>query len=409
MAGSIRHILILTETPFRKRDHERFGIDILSRHFQVHILDCTPLLRSELWATFGHYRYECPEYVPVHTIDEIKRIIAPLRNQAVAIDYLLPGSGQHRCIRETLRSFGILRSRVFAGVMPAPMMRQWKQRPRALIKRLRDMISGRYRKFRCALYPMLGLTSDMAEITVLSGIHTLGSPDVHAPYQIWAHSFDYDRFLALRDCSPEPVSPYAVFLDQNLVERHDFLISGTPAYVTALKYFPALHQFFTEFEERTGIPVVIAAHPKTPYTNGTSPFGGRKFVTGETARLIQGASLVFTHYSTALSFSVLWGIPVVFLTTDELQVSRYQPYIEGFQASLAAPLLNVDNYRLSDIDLRAWTQISVHNYASFKEKYIKSQGSLELPLWEIFSDALKLGAEYLMVGRKIAPTSDRNV
>lgn len=393
MAGNIRHILILTETPFRQRDHERFGIDVLSRHFQVRILDCTPLLRPELWASFGGKRYASANYVPVSTVEEMEEIVAPLSSQTVAIDYLLPSGSVHTAIRRILRKHAILRSRVFAGVMPLPMTYQWRQRAREVIKRGRDIISGGYRKLRCALHPMLGLTWSMADITVLSGVFTLRNPEAQTPYRIWAHSFDYDIFLALRECLPEPVPPYAVFLDQNLVERHDFLITRTPAYVTAEKYFPPLNRFFEQFEERAGLPVVIAAHPKTPYTNDISPFMGRKLVVGETARLIQGASLVFAHYSTALSFPVLWGKPVVFLTTDELQASRYQDYVEAFQASLASPLLNVDHYHSSDIDLKRWMQVSSHHYTAYKEQYIKTPGSLDLPLWEIFSDALKRGID----------------
>jgi hypothetical protein len=338
-------------------------------------------------------RYECPNYISVNTIDEMSRIVVPLCGQAVAIDYLLCSGVQHRTIRSLLRRNNIIRSRVFGGAIPAPLVRHWRQQLRTLVKQFRDALVSGYRNLRCGLYPMMGLASDIAEIAILSGRCTLHNPEAQAPFRIWTHSFDYDKFLALRNCSQGALSSYAVFLDQNLVEHSDRMITGTPAYVTAVKYFPAINSFFKEFEERAKLPVVIAGHPRTAYANDTSPFMGRKFVVGETARLIQGASLVFAHYSTALSFPVLWGKPVVFLTTDELQASRYQAYVEAFQASLASPLLNVDHYHSSDIDLKRWMQVSSHHYTAYKEQYIKTPGSLDLPLWEIFADTLKRGID----------------
>ena len=61
----MKNILILLPGPFLKRDHKRFGIDILKKTFLVHILDPTAWLNQSFWKTYLKESYQGKEIVVI--------------------------------------------------------------------------------------------------------------------------------------------------------------------------------------------------------------------------------------------------------------------------------------------------------------------------------------------------------
>jgi hypothetical protein len=179
-----------------------------------------------------------------------------------------------------------------------------------------------------------------------------------------------------------------VFLDQNLVFHSDRVVTGSAACVSEERYFAALTRFFDEFEQHTGCPVVIAAQPRAQYADVALLFGQRAVVFGKTPELVRNASLVFAHYSTAISFPVMWRRPVVLLTSDELRSSKRQQYIDAFSYHLAAPLINIDRDLPDVAAMAAWATFSEPAYVAYEEMHIKMRGTPERQLWDIFADAV---------------------
>jgi len=387
MSEGIDQIVFLTETPFRERDYHRFGIAILSRHFKVLVFDCTPLLRPAMWKKLGHLRFEWAGYSPVYQPSDIEKNVSGWRNRAIAIDYLFSGKSQ-QYFRNLLRKNGVLRSIFLGPTIPNPK-KYGVPRLRQIARSTRDLSLCIFYSFRCGMNPAIPIPWNIADIAVLSGQQSMCNPKSRSPHRIWAHHFDYDTYLALRDQPTEPISPYALFLDQDFLNNSDRMITGTPAYVTAEKYYLSLNRFFSEFENLTGLPVVIAAHPKSDLSLTQSSFMGRTTIHNDSANLTRNASLVFGHYSFALSFAILWEKPIVLLSTDELLKYYLYPCIEAYRDSLRVPLLNVDSYKLSDIISACRNNVALDAYKRFKEQHIKTAGTPELPLWEIFSFVVK--------------------
>mgnify|MGYP001292434580 CR=1 FL=1 len=48
----MKKVLILLQSPFLKKDYERFGIDILKKNFDIKILDFSSWLRPSLYHNF---------------------------------------------------------------------------------------------------------------------------------------------------------------------------------------------------------------------------------------------------------------------------------------------------------------------------------------------------------------------
>lgn len=107
---------------------------------------------------------------------------------------------------------------------------------------------------------------------------------------------------------------YILFIDQAQCSHPDFkLLSQTQKDIKIFeeRYLNELHNIFLALEKNLKLPVVIAAHPKSNYSEDA--FKGRVVIKGETATLIQGASVLLAHYSTASISASMYNIPIHFL------------------------------------------------------------------------------------------------
>lgn len=382
---SIQTILILTETTFLERDYARFGVETLRKYFDVHILDCTPWLRPVFWEQNAYLSYACAGHQAIHSLADFQQATSLFGNQTVAIDYLFSGK-PHCQLRNVLRRAGILRAVVFSSQLP-DVRRSGIGAFRDLLRQIRDKVQLHYARTRCYLHPRFPLPGWVADIAIVSGLNNLKSVKAQCPNLIRAHAFDYDTYLTTSPSkSPEPA--YAVFLDQNLVSHTDVLVTGRQHSVSSSRYFPALNHFFDHVEHATGMSVVIAAQPRAKYDTSGQRFRHRQVVFGKTAELVQGACMVFAHYSTAISFPVLWRKPIIFLTTEELTHSWLFPFIRAFQERLAAPLIDLDNFD-PQYAFNQWRHVDTDAYENFEAMHIKIPNTPDRPIWEIVADELR--------------------
>jgi hypothetical protein len=382
---SINKIIILTETPFRYRDYQRFGVEILSKNFHVLVLDMTKLIHPEFWENYKQEQYSFSGCVNIERFEDFSDAISTLANGVIAIDYLLSGEIQKN-IRVALRGQGVLITTVLAGLIPTNTFGH--SEPLFNIARSgRDFLKKNYSSFRVLTRQLTPLPHHIYDISVLGGSQALALARSRAPFQIYGHSFDYDLFLELREHN-EKSAEYIVFLDQDFVGHSDRLITGTKPFITATKYLQSMNNFFSTIESLYGMPVKIAGQPKANYGKD-HPFNQRLITGRATAEVVKNASLVLAHFSTSISFAVLWNKPIFLLSTNELESSLVQKKcIDSFQKELKASLLNVDSQKLNISFLKDQLQIPYKEYRQYQEKFIKSPGTLDIPLWQIFSEAV---------------------
>jgi hypothetical protein len=224
------------------------------------------------------------------------------------------------------------------------------------------------------------------EIALLSGTAGLSANGLDgAMHKVWAHSFDYDTYLAANAETAPPLAPYAVFLDEDMIYHSDFDHSEIKSPATAEAYYRSMNGFFDKLEREWGMPVTVAAHPRSRSDSRSQQWGDRTIVHGRTAQLVRDAKLVLCHQSTAVSFAVMWRKPLIFLTTDELVPSYLQPRIALGSALLRSPLVNVDG----DTELpprESLFAVDEAAYAKYAEAYIKRLGTPTQPVWQIFSE-----------------------
>ena len=116
-------------------------------------------------------------------------------------------------------------------------------------------------------------------------------------------------------------------------------------------------------------------------------WGDRKLFYAQTPEAIKGASQIFLHFSTAISFAILDNKPITHLISDEIMKSFMGRQIVGLSQFLNTPILNID-HPLTKKDALCLTQIDMARYRAYKNMYIKSEDSEKAPLWEIIANAV---------------------
>jgi hypothetical protein len=165
--------------------------------------------------------------------------------------------------------------------------------------------------------------------------------------------------------------PYAVFLDQMMIDHPELELMKTNSEVDPERYHPALERCFRIVEDQMGLDVIIAAHPKaTPQSNARF---GRRVVDMPAASLVRGSSLVLCHYTTAVSFPVIFHKPVLFLTTDKMETNASGVMVARLSSWLGERRINIDH-------LPATLSIPVvaeANYRRYEQTFLFSDAPLD--------------------------------
>ena len=65
----MKKILILIQSPFLKRDYDRFGIDVLKKNFDIKVLDFSSWIRPGMYRNFKDKIFYSEEYNKIKNRD----------------------------------------------------------------------------------------------------------------------------------------------------------------------------------------------------------------------------------------------------------------------------------------------------------------------------------------------------
>jgi hypothetical protein len=383
----MRRVVYLIDQPFDERNFRRFGIQAwIDRQWNVEVWDLTPWAHPQVWHSFaerGHRLKEFAGYFPVRSRSDFLR---RLRGRT-AIQYFidLTGDTYHSVTaKSALRRAGAARVVCAVGSIPLPD----REGGRTLSSRLRTLIAkgprGGWRWLSGSFLTKVVARRIPTDLAVISGTQSMTLAH-NSKGVIKAHNFDYDIYLELERSAAARAAPYAVFIDQDYCFHLEFL---TGPVVTAERYFPAVCNGLEAIAAALELEVRIAAHPRASYEQRGMQRLFRSFPIerGRTAELIKGCKAVICHDSTAVQYAILFGKPIIFLTTDELSRAYEGSSIEKAAAELGKKPVNLDRADLPAVDWRGELKVDLERYASYRSKYIKAEGSPELPLWTIVID-----------------------
>lgn len=171
---------------------------------------------------------------------------------------------------------------------------------------------------------------------------------------------DYDNYLGVKNNTDQIIkSEYCVFIDDNLIYDIDYKIFNMQ--IDPAVYFKSLCSFFDRLEKMHHLKVIIAAHYKAEYQG--CEFGDRELIKGKTNELVKDCRLAIAHYSTAISFAVLYQKPLLFIYTNQMKEMNYFQAIKQCASVLEAKILNIDTIHSNDeLQIRPPNHIRYEDY-----------------------------------------------
>lgn len=387
----INKLLFLTETPFTKRDYERFGFELLKKNgFKVEVCDLTNILNLRL---IKKYTPPDPTELSYRTVfnnkyQGINKIKNLFSNTFIFsfVGYSPKSFWVYKAISASDADYAVLMSDSLPSATNSEKKGFFyyiKNIQKASPEELTNFVRRFYYRVPFSFFGM-----KPASLILAGGEQYFNSqyPVDKTTEVLWAHGLDYDTYLKEREI-PFIECPMAVFLDEYLPFHPDFLINKVHPPINADNYYPLLNKFFTRIEKELELEVIIAAHPKSCYEKHHDYFEGRKCIRGETPRLIKESQLVLVHSSTSVNLANLFYKPVIFMTSHTIAKSGSGPLIGGMADWFGKKPVFIDD----DVAIN-WKQqmtINASNYDRYRQAFIKTKWSEDVLFWQIVANRLK--------------------
>ena len=382
-----RNICLLIETPLEKRDYDRFGIELLrKRGFNVAVLDLTEWLNPQYLKN-----YQPPDVVTYEAVVQIATIKAvesffEKNSDIFCFDFirLYPKTAP---LYKVLKKYKVKYAAFYSNCIPlVPSVKQ--NIVQSVLRRIKGLTWERILSKLRYLYINANIESfQIPELVLLGGQESVQSiprymQDIE---KLWVHSFDYDLYLKNKNSQEKGAGKYIVYLDEFYPFHPDLMIYELPIpFIDAPKYYEGLCRLFEDIEEKTGWPVVIAAHPRSTYEALPDYFKGRKCERFKTIELVRDSSGVIAHSSTAIGFAALFKKPILFCTNNELDQSMFGSLIANYAEEFGKELHNMDS--ALNIEYKSELAINEQIYNGYVAKYIKKPGTPEKYYWDIVAE-----------------------
>lgn len=194
--------------------------------------------------------------------------------------------------------------------------------------------------------------------------------------KIYTHSLDYNNYLNLKN-TRNNTKKIVTFVDQNLAFHQDFTIKNKKPIVSAENYYYHLFKYFNFIERNYKVKVVIASHPKKGLRNKYLTKSGFKVFFNKTPELIKQSKFIIMHYSTAVSYGILFKKPILFITNNELKKNR-----QGYQINNMAKLLGSKTINIEKNFEKIKLKINLKKYKRYKDNYLKYPNTKEINSWQ---------------------------
>ena len=374
-----KYIFIISSRRIQKRDYERFGARYLKKKKKVIILDLSNLLNNR--SNLLYKKFASNDIVK---ISKYKDLIHFLKNKkgSYALDYS-QNSFKEVLVRCILARFDIKIVKYLGGLKPPVLYKhidkdnkEFKVDQRPLIKKIIDipilLLSLFKKKF------IILINSYVVDTVIFAGkkLQNIDFNIKTVKKILYSHTYDYNSYLELKGKNNRVIkNNYIVYIDQNLISHPDFFIKKKNPYVDE-NFYPKINNFLFQLKKKYGYDIKIALHPKN--NTKKNPFPNKKncFI-DKTPELIKNCKHVIMHYSTAVSYGVIYKKPITFITTDQLNMNRPGALITKLSMELNSQLINID--RVHNFIIRK--NFDKKKYNNYMNQYIKHPKSNNENSW----------------------------
>ena len=327
----MRKLLIISWKPYSINYYVKFDIKVLKKYFNVSFISISKIFFPKYPKIYFQKREKTKkDGINVYELKNIKSLKKILSKNN--FDYCIDAfNGNYNFnILNLIKEYKIKTINILGG----SKLSKNAKFPRNILFILRK------------LYWQLSIKNSNYDYCFLSGTECIMQNNISYKNIIFSHSFDYD--LTLRSKNKKKNKPYAVFIDENMIDHPDFF-TDTKIYFDRKRYYKNLTNFFLFFEKYFKIKVIIAAHP-TIKDSQLKYFNGHKVCKNHTSELIKNSSYVLLHQSTAINFAIIYKKKMVILADDIFNNHYLGLSTESNAIFFKKPVLDISkNYNLKTI------------------------------------------------------------
>lgn len=391
-----KRLIFLVEIHFSKVEYEFFGIDFLqSQGFDVEVWDFTNYIQPNIPATIvSSYNYS--NLWQLHKVfsnkDQVQKAFARLGRSSFIVSYLTYSSAS-LFVYKIMAKCKLPYALVSRNQMPL----FFYDDSISFLKRMLNVCGSRFfarlESFIMRKIPYFILRVRAADFLFLD-VQRVGiiSPVGKGTKVIYHHSPDYDYYLLelAKNKKNSSSDNLAIFLDQYIPFHHDFLcIEGNYSF-DVKEYYLLLRNFFNYLEIKYKIKIIIALHPRAEQQERKGWFGNREVIKNNTVELVSNCQFVMAHFSTAISYAVLFKKPLLFLKTTHFLNNRLDKYCQMLARYLGSSLVNISTPKeYCKVDIMSNLNVDVELYENYKSKYIKYPGTKDTLFWQNFIEQIK--------------------
>jgi hypothetical protein len=364
-----KFFFVITSKKIQKIDIIRNELNLLSKKRKVLFLDISALMRDR--SSLIYKKIKSPS---VKEIKYYRDLISILKNKenSYALDYT-SNSLKEILVKFILICFNIKIIKYSAGLKPSVLYnhidknnRILKVDQRSFLKKIYDFPINCLNLSKKIILNLVNFF--FVKIIMIAGRESPDDKNIFYSQKkkIYTNSYDYNQYLRIIKKKNIKKKNYLLYIDQNLIGHPAFFIEKRKSW-TNKGFYKKLNSFLYFLGKKNGLKIKVALHPKNK--NFKNLFSkGYSCYYNKTAKLIKDSSHVLTHYSTAVSFGVLFNKPITFLTSNELNQLRPGAQITKLSYELKSQLINIDEVK-KKIHLKR--KFDKKAYIRYLDKYIK--------------------------------------
>ena len=362
-----RKLIVVWPYRFRDFDWQRFELEFLSEHLEVHVHELIDALTPEFASAYAN-QSDSARVTRFSSLKQWRSEFKKVSKDAVVFSHIKPTDFQLMRVCRTISGSSSLVVGFVVGGSVVPSSSNG-DKFQSLFTNLKTIYHfGRRNLLRLWL----------PKLVVSGGSESYSFIKRDFPRTckiISANSSDYSQFLrSSRDKAIQENA--AVYLDTGFPGfPRDELLTGKLEKISAENWYPNLSKFFSQVEDSLNMRVDIAVHPKHVGRDHGAFFGDRRSLSGQTDSMVATRELVIATNSTAISYAISYNKPLILVWSNLIESGidpRKRSFILNFSLATGATIFNIDR-QYSEQEIRAALVIDHEKYASYKQKYLTSR------------------------------------
>jgi hypothetical protein len=362
-----KKLIVIWPYRFRDFDWQRFELDFLAPHVEIHVHELIDALTPEFGAAYAN-QSENPAVKRFASLKEWRKEFKKISEDAIVFNHVRPINLKSTLICATLRRSRAKIIQFFLGAVPFADV---SFKPKFM--EVPNSFKVWYHFLRRKI-----LFFSMPHEVLVGGAEgcRLAKREFSSKVNLKiGSSFDFSNSKTLDLRKVLGVS-FGVYLDVGFPGfRGDSIMEGKKTTVDPDHWYVRLNSLFGIIEDSFGLSVHVLAHPKHWGRDYSQFFGSRKVIGNQTASFVKGATLVVSLTSTSISYAVMFNKPIFLVTSDQIQNGPDQynrSLIANISVETGARIFNIDR-EYTEQDLREAMVIDHAKYESYKRKYLTSR------------------------------------